>query len=114
MPGMSPRIKAKKGIFGSSGLDPVVRIVSINDGDEFTRTGSPLEAAVTLTGTATDDLQGDVSASLVWSSNLDGGLGSGATVAATLTTAGTHVITAQATGGSPATTGDESVTITVV
>ena len=114
MPGMSPRMKAKKGRLGVSGLDPVVRIVSINDGDEFTRTGSPLEVSVTLVGTGTDDLQGDVSASLVWTSDLDGSLGSGASVAATLTTAGTHVITAQATGGSPATTGEETVTITVV
>lgn len=66
-------------------------------------TGLDIAAA----GTATDDT-GDISASIAWSSDLDGALGTGATLAATLT-AGTHVITATATDGTLV--GTDTVTV---
>ena len=54
--------------------------------------GTPL----TFTGEATDADDGDVTDSLVWSSNLDGGLGTGGTVTVTLSV-GTHIIAAVVT-----------------
>ena len=108
MPHMSPRIKAKKGRFGPGGLSaPVVTITSPADGDSFA-----VNTAVTFTGTATDDLQGDISSSIVWTSDVDGTLGTGASVSFTFATAGPRVITATATdaGGN---SGSDSITITV-
>jgi len=96
--GMSPRIKAKKGRFGDLGLAVVVRITSPS-------TGSAQSAGVAFaaTGVATDDLTGDVSANIVWTSDIDGSVGAnGGTTSLTLPTAGTHVITASASQGSPA------------
>jgi hypothetical protein len=55
--------------------------------------GSP----ITFTGTASDDEDGDLTDSLAWSSDLDGSLGSGGTVTATLLTVGAHTITAEVT-----------------
>ncbi|WP_169734646.1 malectin domain-containing carbohydrate-binding protein, partial [Maribacter antarcticus] len=52
--------------------------------------------SINFTGTATDTQDGNLSTSIVWSSNLDGALGAGANINATLTE-GTHVITAEAT-----------------
>jgi hypothetical protein len=61
---------------------------------------------VTLTGSATDAEDGDISASLVWSSDLDGALGSGASVGAVTLAPGLHTITASVTdsSGLPAST----------
>ena len=103
MAGMSPRIKAKKGRFGDLGLAAVVRITSPNTNSTYVRTGSPLTVDVDVTATATDDLTGDVSAGISWTSSLDGAVGSGgASDTLSLTTAGTHVLTASASHGSPA------------
>jgi hypothetical protein len=89
-------MKAKKGRFGPGGLGPTVEILSA----VVTNSGSPLvSTALDLAGSAHDDLLGDVSASIAWSSDLDGVLGSGATLSTTLTTAGSHVITATITDG---------------
>jgi hypothetical protein len=50
---------------------------------------------VTLTGTASDVEDGNLAGSLVWTSSLDGALGTGASVTTTaLVTSGTHTITA--------------------
>jgi hypothetical protein len=94
MAGMSPRNKAKKGRFGAYGLAPVIRITS----NIFTATNSVAFAA---SATVTDDEAGDLSASLTWTSNLDGSVGTGDTPSITLTTVGTHVITVAAEEGSP-------------
>jgi hypothetical protein len=67
--------------------------------------------SITFTGSATDAEDGDISASISWSSDLDGGLGSGASVAATLSV-GTHTITATATD-SGSLSGSDSITVTV-
>lgn len=67
--------------------------------------------AVTFTGQAEDDVDGDVAASVAWISNIDGALGTGATVTATLTP-GMHAITASVTD-SDSLTGSESIVVDV-
>src|SRR6185295_11748671 len=54
---------------------------------------SPGDTAV-LTGTATDPEQTDLSAAIDWTSDLDGSLGTGASVSVSTLQSGTHVITA--------------------
>src|SRR6185295_11873990 len=49
---------------------------------------------VVLTGTATDPEQTDLSAAIDWTSDLDGSLGTGASVSVSTLQSGTHVITA--------------------
>ena len=111
--GMSARMKEKKGRFGDSGLDPVIRVTSDLSGSTETNA-----VAFTATATATDNqlvgspvASGDVSAYLVWTSDLDGQVGTGGSPSITLTTVGTHVITVSITAGSP--TGNTSQTHTV-
>ena len=119
MPGMSARIKAKKGRFGVDGLEPSVRITSPATGFSIAAAGSPVATGdFTLIGTAFDDLNGDVSASIVWTSDVDGALGTGKSVAVTLSAtaspvAGTvHVITASITVGADTVTDKIAVTVT--
>lgn len=107
---MSPRIKAKKGRFGPDGLAPIVRITSPNSGDTFASSGSPLAASVQLVGEAFDDLTGDVSGTIVWTSDKDGALGSGQSVSPNLSV-GRHRITARVTVGSG--TGEDKITVIV-
>ncbi len=52
---------------------------------------------VTFTGTATDPEDGDLSASLSWTSSLDGAIGSGASFGTSSLSLGTHTISASAT-----------------
>jgi hypothetical protein len=56
--------------------------------------------AVTLTGSALDQLGNNISASLTWTSDIDGSLGTGATLTISDLTPGAHTITASVTGGS--------------
>ena len=60
--------------------------------------------SIPLSGSASDTQDGNLSASLVWTSNLDGQIGTGATFSRSLT-AGSHTVTARATdqGGMSAT-----------
>ena len=95
MPGMSPRIKAKKGRFGPGGLPHTVQITS--GGGAIVGTGSPVTGARTFVGESLDDLLGDISSTIVWTSNVDGALGTGASVSPAALTAGAHVITATVT-----------------
>ncbi len=69
-------------------------------------------ASVTFTATATDTQDGNVAASLVWSSNLQGQIGIGASFSTTALGVGAHAITASVTdsGGLP---GSASVVVTV-
>jgi extracellular elastinolytic metalloproteinase len=85
---------------------PVVTITAPADG-----TSVPDGTAITFTGTANDAEDGDISGSISWSSSIDGGLGSGASVNATLSV-GTHTITASATD-SGSLSGSDSITVTV-
>ena len=85
---------------------PEATITAPADGASFLTTDS-----ISFSGSATDAEDGDISASLAWTSDLDGGIGSGATFSTTLT-AGTHLITASVTdsGGLP---DSDTITLTV-
>jgi hypothetical protein len=85
---------------------PVVTITSPADGSAFAS-----GATILFAGIASDTEDGDLAADLAWTSNIDGSIGTGGSVSATLGD-GNHTITASATdlGGR---TGSDSITITV-
>ncbi len=68
---------------------PLVTIVSPADGGSALR-GAP----ITLTATAVDPEEGDLSAAIAWTSSLDGVLGTGSSLQTTSLSAGTHLLTA--------------------
>ncbi len=90
---------------------PVAAITSPAGGASFTQGSS-----ITFTGSGTDPEQGALSgASLVWTSDLDGQIGTGTTFATTALTAGAHTVTLSATdGGGLSGTAMITVTITAV
>ena len=111
MPGMSPKIKAKKGRFGVDGLTPIITINAPANGANIAAVGSPVAfGTATFRGTAFDDA-GDVSSSIAWSSDQDGPLGTGKTLTVTDLTVNTHVITASITVGGDTVT--DTITIVV-
>jgi hypothetical protein len=91
---------------GVSNDSPTVSITSPMDGDTFAS-----GATIDFAGTASDTEDGDLTASLAWSSDLDGTIGMGASISKILSD-GAHTITAEVTdsGGK---TGSDSITITV-
>lgn len=93
MPGMSPRIKAKKGRFGLDGLAPLLNLVS------FATTATNLVGQTGFEANANDDLDGVLTASITWTSDLDGLLGTGGTPTLTFTTVATHTVTVEVTDG---------------
>ncbi len=94
---------------GSSNTPPTVTISSPGAGSSFAQ-----GATVTFTGTATDVEDGNLTANLVWTSNVSGQIGTGGTFTRNDLAAGTHVVTASATDSASATgNGSVSFTITV-
>ncbi len=85
---------------------PTVSITSPADGSTFDS-----GATILFEGTASDSEDGDLTASLVWTSDIDGAIGTGASFSTTLSD-GSHTITASVTdsGGK---TGSDSISITV-
>ena len=73
---------------------PVVAISQPQTGTSVTQGTS-----VTFTGSASDAEDGNLSASLSWSSSIDGVIGSGASFSTSSLSAGTHVVTASVTDG---------------
>jgi len=67
---------------------------------------------VTLTGTATDAEDGTISSSIVWTSDQDGSLGSGASISTSLLSASVHTITASITD-SGGLTDTDTTTVTI-
>ncbi|MGE0161056.1 MAG: hypothetical protein AB7T31_16795, partial [Gemmatimonadales bacterium] len=67
---------------------------------------------VTFTATATDPEDGSLTPSIVWRSNLDGGLGTGGSVTTSALRAGVHTISASATD-SDGGTGADTIHVTV-
>ena len=92
---------------GGTNNAPTVTISSPADGTEVDD-----GAEVTFTGSASDPEDGDLSGSIAWSSSLDGDLGTGASVSATLST-GSHTIEAEVTDGAGA-SDDASIAVDVV
>ena len=86
---------------------PTVTITSPPNGTTVTQ-----GASITFAATATDTQDGNLGASLVWSSNLQGQIGTGASFSTTSLVAGAHAITARVTdsGGMQ---GSASVVVTV-
>ena len=67
---------------------------------------------ITFTGTATDSEEGDLTASLSWSSNLNGAIGSGGSFSTSTLSLGVHAITASVTD-SGGLQGLAAITVTV-
>ncbi|MDC1404142.1 sulfatase-like hydrolase/transferase [Akkermansiaceae bacterium] len=86
---------------------PTINISTPTNGATFTP-----GASVTFTGTASDPEDGDLSASLSWSSSIDSSVGSGPTFNTSALTLGAHTITASATD-SGSLTGTSTVTLNI-
>jgi len=86
---------------------PIATVTAPPDGSSVEQ-GDP----VTLTGTATDAEDGDLSASLSWVSDRDGLLGTGASVTRSDLSLGLHTITASVTD-SGGLTGSDPIVLTV-
>ncbi len=79
-------------IDGTSGAPPVITISAPGDGSS-----SEIGQSVAFTGSAIDPEDGNISASLSWSSSIDGSIGSGASFSTTALSLGSHTVTASAT-----------------
>jgi hypothetical protein len=86
---------------------PVVNITAPLDGSVFVE-----GEEISFEGTATDAQDGDLAGSLQWSSDLDGPIGSGPSIATTTLTVGTHTIEASV-GDSLGLEGSDSIGLTV-
>lgn len=90
-----------------SNTAPTVNITSPANG------GSAIQGTlVSFAGTANDAQDGNISANLSWTSNIDGAIGSGASFSTSTLSVGTHTITASVTdsGGLP---GSANITFTI-
>jgi len=87
---------------------PVVSITAPADGSTHVQ-GS----TVTFTGTSMDAQEGDLGAGIAWSSDMDGALGTGASLGVSSLSLGTHVITASSTDGGSL-TGTDTISLTIV
>jgi hypothetical protein len=76
---------------GPTDTPPTVKILSPSNGASAAQAN-----AITFSGSATDVPDGDISSKLIWRSNIDGQIGTGASFSRTLS-AGTHTISASAT-----------------
>lgn len=85
---------------------PTVTISAPSNGTTVT-----FGTSITFTASAGDEVDGDISTTIEWSSNLAGALGTGASISATLSV-GTHTVTASATDSGDA-TGSDVVVVTV-
>jgi subtilisin family serine protease len=86
-------VNAQAAVAGAPGnTAPTVTISSPGNGSSFS-----LGANVTFTGSASDVQQGNMSASLVWTSSIQGVIGNGASFGTTALSAGTHIVTASVT-----------------
>jgi subtilisin len=72
----------------SANQPPVVAITAPVDGSSFAS-----QASITFTGSASDPVDGDLTAALIWTSDIDGPIGTGGNFSAVLSV-GSHTITA--------------------
>jgi hypothetical protein len=93
---------------GSGGnTAPGVTISAPANNSSFTQGTS-----ITFSGSASDTQDGNLSGSLVWSSSINGTIGSGASFSTTVLSVGTHTVTASVTD-SGSLSGQASITVTV-
>lgn len=85
---------------------------SVSISSPTNNSSAPFNSSVTFNGSATDTQDGNLSNSLVWTSNLQGQIGTGASFSRSDLVVGTHTITASVTdsGGLP---GSASITLTI-
>ena len=91
---------------GTGNTAPTVSISAPANGSSY-----PSGTSVTMTGSANDAQDGPLSGAIVWTSSIDGSLGTGASVSRVLTV-GTHTITAQATD-SGGLSGQAQISVTI-
>ncbi len=91
---------------GLPGTSPVVTITAPLDGDTFAS-----GASIAFAGTATDAEDGDLTASLAWTSSIDGAIGAGGGFS-TILSDGSHTISASVTD-SDGRAGSDAISITV-
>ncbi len=91
-----------------SNTAPTVSVISPSTGDNFTAGDS-----ISFNGTSSDVEDGNLTASLSWSSNLDGVIGNGGSFSTSFLSEGTHTITAT-TADSDGLPGSDSITITII
>ena len=94
-------------ISGGSNTAPTVSITAPADGSSFDE-----GVSITFTGSANDAEDGDISANLAWTSDLDGSIGSGASFSTSALSVGAHTITASVTD-SGGLQGSDSITVTI-
>jgi hypothetical protein len=104
----APVLHVEFGNAGGGNQPPTASITSPANGSSIT-----LGDNITFTGSASDTEDGNVTASLSWTSNLDGTIGSGASFSITTLSEGTHTITATATDSGGLTSSD-TITINVL
>jgi subtilisin family serine protease len=102
-----PRIQIDAAIAQLSNLRPTVSITSPTDGDKTFIVGENIN----FNATAIDTPDGNISGSIQWSSDIDGVLGTGASIVNSLTN-GIHTISASVTDSSGITT-IEKITIPI-
>jgi len=91
----------------AANTSPTVSITAPADGSSFNE-----GANVTFSGSASDAEDGDLTASLSWSSNLDGAIGSGGSFSISTLSVGTHTVTASVTD-SGGLSGSAAITVTI-
>jgi hypothetical protein len=104
---------------GLPGSDQITFTVNVNTPPVVTLTEPPTGTSVpegdpiTFSGTATDTEEGNLTANLAWTSDLDGSIGAGGGFSTSGLSPGTHTITASVTdsGGLP---GSDQISLTVV
>ena len=94
-------------VIPSGNQPPTATISAPTDGATFNQ-----GVSITFTGSASDSEDGDVTASLLWVSDLDGTIGDAATFQRSDLSAGLHTITATTTDNSVLSAFDD-ITITV-
>lgn len=93
----------------TSNTPPIVDILNPIDGLNVEQ-----GVAINFTATADDTQDGDVAASLIWNSDIDGDFGTGATVNTSALSTGTHTITATATDSDTTPlTGSASIAVSI-
>ena len=105
--GLSDSAQVSITITTPTNAPPSVNISSPSNGASFDEGTS-----VAFSGSANDAEDGNLSASLSWSSNLDGNIGSGASFSTSALSAGSHTITASVTD-SGGLSGSDQVSITI-
>ena len=102
MAGLAPAQKAKKGRYGAGGTAPDLTIL--------TKSATAVQSvgSTDFTASASDAVDGDITATITWTSDLDGVVGGpGGTPTLTFATLGAHVLTVEAT----AATGGQTVSV---